>query len=98
VRLHFAESAWTALGQRLFDVSINGTTVLSNLDIYATAGGQFKAVIEELTATTTRLSSNTSPAQPNALASGMRFCERVGGACSAIVALKELERIAARKS
>jgi hypothetical protein len=51
VRLHFVESLWTAPGQRVFNVAINGTTVLSNFDIFAAAGKQFKAVIEEFAAT-----------------------------------------------
>ncbi len=51
VRLHFAEIHWTSSGQRLFDVSINGQQVLSNFDIYATAGGANKAVVEQFTAT-----------------------------------------------
>jgi hypothetical protein len=53
VRLHFAEIYWTASGKRTFNVAINGTTVLSTFDIYATAGGQFIAVVEEFTATPT---------------------------------------------
>ena len=44
VTLYFAESYLTAAGQRIFNVSINGTTVLSNFDIYASAGGQNKAI------------------------------------------------------
>jgi hypothetical protein len=48
VRLHFAESYWTAPGQRTFNVSINGVTQLSNFDIFAAAGGQNKAVIRDL--------------------------------------------------
>lgn len=51
VRLHFAELYWTATGRRAFDVAINGTTVLSNFDIYASAGSRYKAVIREYTAT-----------------------------------------------
>jgi hypothetical protein len=51
VRLHFAELYWTSSGQRLFNVSINGTQVLSNFDIYATAGGADKAVVEQYSAT-----------------------------------------------
>jgi len=51
VRLHFVESLWTAPGQRLFNVAINGTTVLPNFDIFAAAGKQFKAVTEQFTAT-----------------------------------------------
>ncbi len=48
VRLHFAELYQTATGKRVFNVAINGTTVLSNFDIYATAGGNYKAVVREL--------------------------------------------------
>lgn len=51
VRLHFAEFYWTKPGQRVFNVSINGTQVLSNFDIVATAGGQDIAVVEPFTAT-----------------------------------------------
>ena len=51
VRLHFAELTWTANGQRVFNVAINGTPVLNNFDIFATAGGQLKAVVEQFTAT-----------------------------------------------
>jgi beta-glucanase (GH16 family) len=50
VRLHFAETFWTAANSRLFNVSINGTQVLTNFDIFATAGAQNKAVIEQFTA------------------------------------------------
>src|SRR5258708_7994080 len=39
VNLDFAESYVTGPGQRIFDVSINGTQVLTNFDIYAAAGG-----------------------------------------------------------
>ncbi len=51
VRLHFAELYQTATGARLFNVAINGSTVLSNFDIYATTGARYKAVIREFTAT-----------------------------------------------
>ena len=50
VRLHFAEYAATAAGQRTFNVSINGTQVLTNFDIFATAGGEFKANIQQFNA------------------------------------------------
>ena len=50
VRLHFSELTWTASGQRLFNVAINGATVLSNFDIYATAGGEYRALVEQFTA------------------------------------------------
>ncbi len=51
VRLHFAETFWTATSQRVFNVSINGTQVLTNFDIFAAAGAMNKAVIEQFTAT-----------------------------------------------
>jgi hypothetical protein len=44
VTLYFAETYWTAAGQRTFNVSINGTSVLSNFDIFATAGGANRAI------------------------------------------------------
>jgi subtilase family serine protease len=50
VRLHFAELTWTAAGQRKFNVAINGTNVLSAFDIFAAAGGQNRAVVEQFTA------------------------------------------------
>jgi hypothetical protein len=50
VRLHFAETFWTAAGSRIFNVSINGTQVLTNFDIFAAAGAKNKAVIEQFTA------------------------------------------------
>ena len=50
VRLHFAETFWTSAGSRIFNVSINGTQVLSNFDIFAAAGAKNKAIIEQFTA------------------------------------------------
>jgi hypothetical protein len=47
VRLHFAEEYWTAAGKRVFNTSINGSQVLTNFDILATAGGEHKAVVEQ---------------------------------------------------
>jgi hypothetical protein len=50
VRLHFAETYWTAAGQRTFNVSINGKQVLTNFDIVGAAGAADKAVAEQFTA------------------------------------------------
>ncbi len=50
VRLHFAENYWDAAGQRIFNVSINGTTVLTNFDVLATAGAKNTAIVEQFTA------------------------------------------------
>jgi hypothetical protein len=49
VRLHFAETFWSSAGSRIFNVTINGTRVLTNFDIFATAGAMNKAVIEQFT-------------------------------------------------
>jgi arabinoxylan arabinofuranohydrolase len=51
VTLYFAETYLTASGGRLFDVSINGDTVLSSFDIYASAGGQDIAIARSFTTT-----------------------------------------------
>jgi len=51
VRLHFAEIYWTATGKRAFNVAINGATALSNFDIYAAAGGNYKAVVRDFATT-----------------------------------------------
>jgi Malectin domain len=50
VRLHFAETFWTAKGSRIFNVTINGQQVLTNFDIIGTAGTASRAVVEQLTA------------------------------------------------
>ncbi len=46
VTLKFAETYWTAAGARVFNVSINGNTVLNNFDIFQTAGGANRAIDE----------------------------------------------------
>jgi fibronectin type 3 domain-containing protein len=51
VRLHFAELYFSAAGDREFNVAINGTTVLTNFDIYGTANANYTAVVEQFTAT-----------------------------------------------
>jgi YVTN family beta-propeller protein len=59
IRLHFNELYWgTSLaggnggvGSRVFNVAVNGTQALSNFDIYQTAGGSNKAVVEQIPAT-----------------------------------------------
>ncbi|GCE22289.1 malectin domain-containing carbohydrate-binding protein [Dictyobacter kobayashii] len=38
LQLDWAELTWHAAGQRVFNVAVNGNTVLSNFDVYATAG------------------------------------------------------------
>ncbi len=50
LRLDWAELTWTAAGQRQFNVAINGSTVLSNFDVYAT-GGYKTAIQKQFTVT-----------------------------------------------
>ncbi|PYJ01227.1 MAG: hypothetical protein DME25_18555 [Verrucomicrobia bacterium] len=49
LRLHFAEisPSVTTNGNRLFNISINGTQVLTNFDIFAAAGGKFRAITRQ---------------------------------------------------
>ncbi|MGC2420679.1 MAG: malectin domain-containing carbohydrate-binding protein, partial [Candidatus Acidiferrales bacterium] len=49
VRLHFCETYFSTAGSRTFNVSINGTTVLTDFDIEATAGGKNIANIQQFT-------------------------------------------------
>jgi len=49
VRLHFAEIGKVEAGQRVFDVAIQGETVLADLDILRDAGGKNAALIKEFT-------------------------------------------------
>ena len=51
VRLHDSEPVWTASGQRVFNVFMNGKEVLTNFDVFATAGAQNKAAIKEIMTT-----------------------------------------------
>ena len=49
VRLHFAELNKFAANERLFDVQLEGSTVLSNFDVWTEAGGADKAIVREFT-------------------------------------------------
>ncbi len=51
VRLHFAELFDNSPGQRIFNVALNGTQVLTNFDIFAATGGMYRALVEEYTTT-----------------------------------------------
>jgi beta-glucosidase-like glycosyl hydrolase len=46
VRLHFAETYWTQASQRLFNLTINGASILTNFDIFASAGAGNKASVQ----------------------------------------------------
>jgi hypothetical protein len=49
VRLHLCEMRYAAAGLRRFDVTINGSPVLTNFDLFATIGQMSKALVEEFT-------------------------------------------------
>jgi Malectin domain/Fibronectin type III domain len=49
VRLHFAETFFTTKGSRVFNVTINGTQVLTKFDIVAASGGENIANIQQFT-------------------------------------------------
>ena len=51
LKLHFAECTYTGAGQRLMNISVNGSQVLSNFDIFAAAGGMNTAVVKSLPVT-----------------------------------------------
>jgi hypothetical protein len=45
LRLHFAEVWCTSPGERIFDVKVNGTTLLPSFDVFSYCGGIFRAGI-----------------------------------------------------
>ncbi len=47
VRLHFCEIYHGAAGKRCFAVELNGRRVLNEFDVFAEAGGKFKAIVKE---------------------------------------------------
>jgi hypothetical protein len=48
VRLHFAETFFSTAGSRVFNISINGTQVETNYDVFVAAGAKNKAVVVAL--------------------------------------------------
>ena len=76
VRLHFAEIYWDAAGDRLFNVSINGAQVLSNFDVFAVAGGENIANVQQFSATANSSSQivvTYSTIKDNAKSSGIEI-------------------------
>jgi hypothetical protein len=79
VRLHFAELYWGQAGSRLFDVAINGQTVLSSFDIFAAAGGNRRAVVREFGAQANvsgQIVVKYTTVKDNAKSSGIEILER----------------------
>ncbi len=75
LRLHFAETYWNSVGQRWFNVFINGAQVLTNFDIVAAAGAPRKAVIQEFTASpiSGQITVQYSTVTDNAKSSGIEL-------------------------
>ena len=48
IRLHWATYSDGGAGRRSINVLVNGAPVLSHLDVYATAGGDLKAIVREV--------------------------------------------------
>ena len=87
VRLDFAETYWTAAGSRTFNVLINGTQVLTSFDIFATAGGQNKAVAESFTATASSAGAVTIQfvtVKDNAQVNGIEVAPAGGGGTNTV--------------
>ena len=49
VQLYFAETYWSATNKRVFDVALNGTTVLTSFDIFQQTGGKDIALVKTFT-------------------------------------------------
>jgi endoglucanase len=82
VRLHFCENFFTAAAQRKFNVAINGTTVLTNFDIFATTGAIHKATVQQFTAaanTSGRIVVAFTNVTNNALINGIEVNSTGGG-------------------
>ncbi len=73
--LDFADQMANAPGQSVFDVTVNGVAVLTNFDVYSSAGGSFKAAMEEVGVTADsngKLVVNVTPVSDYAQVSGMQ--------------------------
>ena len=90
VRLDFCEYAHTGAGQRQFNVSINGTQVLTNFDIFAAAGAEFKANAQSFTATANSAGQIVivfTTVLDNALVAGIEISGSGGGTAPSPVTL-----------
>jgi hypothetical protein len=99
VRLHFAETFFSSSGSRTFNVSINGTQVLTNFDIFAAAGAKNKAVIEQFTETANSSGQYViqfTSVVNNSLVSGIEITS--GAACTAPTAPSGLNATAISSS
>ncbi len=76
LRLHFTEIYWNSAGQRLFNVSVNGSPALTNFDVFAAAGGKDRGIVETLPVTadgTGRITVTFTTLRDNAKVSGIEL-------------------------
>jgi hypothetical protein len=88
VRLDFAEIYWNAAGKRAFNVLINGAQVLTNLDIFAAAGGMNRAIAETFNTTadgTGKVTIQYVTLVDNAKSSGIEIFPGANAAASAVL-------------
>jgi hypothetical protein len=80
VRLHFAEPDDLAVGQRVFDIALQGATKLTNFDIAAAAGGARKPIVKEFVGIQIKdiLTVNFTPKVGVPVISGMEILEDSG--------------------
>ena len=79
VTLDFAEMFWTAAGKRVFNVTIQGQTVLQNFDIWALAGA--KAAVQRtfvVAVTTGMLNIGATATADNATFSAIQVLHKTG--------------------
>lgn len=78
VTLHFAEIWWESPGERVFDVSVQGETVLADFDVYDATGGDHVALthtVEGVSVTDGTLSISTDTSVDNSKLSGIEIRE-----------------------
>jgi hypothetical protein len=76
IRLHMAETYFTAPGSRIFNIAINGTPVVNNFDLITATGGRGIATVREFTASANALgniSIDFSSVVDNAVVSGIEI-------------------------
>jgi hypothetical protein len=90
IRLHFAETSMNAVGQRTFNVSINGVQVLTSFDIFKTTGGKNIANVQQFFEPTNANGQYViqfTPVTNEPLISGIEILPPTGGGSSNTLAL-----------
>ena len=77
VRLHFMEGFYTAPGQRVLDVNVEGV-LIDDLDVFAEAGGRRRALVKSVDVSVTDgdLSINFSPESGEGMIHGIEVLSR----------------------